>query len=150
MAIEHRSPAERLQSAAIAGSAAAAVAAVDHVVVNTTDADGASALYGGALGIRLALDKTFPEWGARLLFFRIGGITVEIAARLGEGGSGEPDRLWGISYRVPDAEAARARLSAAGFDVSEVRPGRKAGTRVCTVRGEPCGVASLLIGPAAA
>jgi hypothetical protein len=46
---------------------------------------------------------------------------------------------------VPDAEAARERLAAAGFDVSEVRPGAKPGTRVCTVRREAWGVPTLLI-----
>ena len=46
-----------------------------------------------------------------------------------------------------DADAARARLADTGFDVSEVRTGRKAGTRVFTVRGEPCGVPTLFIGP---
>ena len=36
-------------------------------------------------------------------------------------------------------------LTREGFDVSEVRSGRKPGTRVCTVNGEPNGVATLLI-----
>lgn len=142
-AIEHRSPPGRLPAAEPEGDPRAAVSGCDHVVVNTADADAASALYGGKLGLRLALDRSFPEWGVRLLFFRVGGITVEIAAPLGAGG--EPDRLWGISYRVPDVEAARARLAGLGFDVSEVRAGRRANSRVCTVRGEPCGVATLLI-----
>ncbi len=43
---------------------------------------------------------------------------------------------------------ARARVSAAGFDVSSVRAGFKPGTRVCTVRGRPLGVDTLLIEPA--
>jgi hypothetical protein len=46
---------------------------------------------------------------------------------------------------VPDAEAARARLLAAGLDVSEVRAGRKPGTRVLTLRGGTCGVPTLLL-----
>ena len=37
-----------------------------------------SALYGEQLGLRLALDKEFPERGMRLLFFRIAGVTVEL------------------------------------------------------------------------
>jgi catechol 2,3-dioxygenase-like lactoylglutathione lyase family enzyme len=117
-------------------------------VVRTRDADAAIALYGGALGLRLALDRSFPAWGVRLLFFRVGGVTVELAASLAEQAPGA-DRLWGFSWRVPDADAVRARLAAAGFDVSEVRPGRKPGTRVLTVRAPTHGVATLLLEPVA-
>jgi hypothetical protein len=46
---------------------------------------------------------------------------------------------------VPDAEAARARLAQAGFDVSEVRAGRKPGTRVLTLRDGTCSVPTLLL-----
>lgn len=142
-AIEHRSPADALPIAAIEGDAAAAVDGIDHVVVMTADAPAAIALYGERLGLRLAFDRTFPERGLRLLFFRIAGITVEIAAPLGA--SDGPDRFWGISYRVPDIDTARARIAAAGFDVSDVRTGHKPGTRVCTVRAGTHGVATLFI-----
>jgi hypothetical protein len=50
---------------------------------------------------------------------------------------------------VPEAQAARARLAGAGLDVSEVRPGRKPGTRVISVKDGTCGVPTLLIEPAA-
>ena len=115
------------------------------------------ALYGDGLGLRLALDRTFPKWGARLLFFRVGGITLEVAASIAtdEGDaeekplvSSERDRLSGLSFRVRDAGAARARLEASGFDVSEVRDGRKPGTRVFTVRDGTCGVPTLVLQPA--
>lgn len=142
-AIEHRSPADALPPAAISGAPAAAVDGIDHVVVMTADAAAAIALYGERLGLRLAFDRTFTERGVRLLFFRVGGITIELAAPIGAGDG--PDRFWGISYRIADIAAARARLAAAGFDVSEVRPGHKAGTQVCTVRRETHGVATLLI-----
>jgi catechol 2,3-dioxygenase-like lactoylglutathione lyase family enzyme len=145
--IEHTSPADRLPFAVSTEDESAAVSGVDHVVVHSSDPDGARALYGDKLGIRLALDKSFPDWGMRLLFFRVGGITVEIAAPLGAAPEAT-DRLWGISYQVPDVERAVARLRRDGFDVSEVRGGRKPRTRVATVRGEPCGVATLLIQPA--
>ena len=81
----------------------------------------------------------------RLVFFRIGGVTVELAAPLAGADREAADRLWGISYRTADVEAARRRIVREGFDVSEVRSGRKPGTRVCTVGGEPSGVATLLI-----
>ena len=39
--------------------------------------------------------------------------------------------------------------SQAGVDVSEVRTGRKPGTRVMTVRSGTCGVPTLLVQPSA-
>jgi catechol 2,3-dioxygenase-like lactoylglutathione lyase family enzyme len=147
-AIEHLSPADALPRAAIAGDPKGSVSGIDHVVVLSEDAEASRALYGDGLGLRLALDRRVPERSARLLFFRIGGITVEIGAALEPSRTPDaPDRLWGLAYAVADVERARERVGAAGFDVSEVRPGRKAGTRVCTVRGDPWGVATLLIGP---
>ncbi len=142
-AIEHQSPADTLPVAAVDGAPAAAVDGIDHVVVMTPDAAAAIALYGERLGLRLAFDRTFPDRGVRLLFFRVAGITVEIAAPLGAAGDG--DRFWGISYRVADIDAARARVAAAGFDISDVRTGHKPGTRVCTVRARTHGVATLFI-----
>jgi catechol 2,3-dioxygenase-like lactoylglutathione lyase family enzyme len=147
--IEHRSPADALPAAVPVAGEAAAVVACDHVVVQSTDADASRALYGDVLALRLALDRTFEDWGVRLLFFRVGHVTVEIAASLVQPDTGGMDRFWGISWRVPDLDAAHARLAAAGFDVSEIRTGRRPGTRVATVRAETPGVATLIIGPAA-
>jgi catechol 2,3-dioxygenase-like lactoylglutathione lyase family enzyme len=143
-AIQHLSSSDLLPPAERA--AASAVAGVDHVVVRTTDAEAARRLYGDRLGMRLALDRTFEKWGARLLFFRVGGLTLEVAASLRE--EADPsaaDRLWGIAYRVPDADAAWERLTEEGFDLSEVRQGRKPGTRVFTVRSKTHGVATLCL-----
>jgi catechol 2,3-dioxygenase-like lactoylglutathione lyase family enzyme len=144
-AIEHRSASDLLPGAVPVEDAASAVSGCDHVVVRTSDPERSSDLYGRLLGLRLALDKSFPEWGMRLLFFRIGGVTVEIAAPLTARNREDEDRLWGVSYRTADVEAARRRLAREGFDVTEVRAGRKPGTRVCTVNGEPTGVPTLLI-----
>jgi catechol 2,3-dioxygenase-like lactoylglutathione lyase family enzyme len=151
--IEHRSPPDALPLVEPA-EPAAAITGIDHVVVRSEAPEAVIRFYGEQLGLRLALDKTFEQWGARLLFFRVGGVTVEIAApakpkadptrRPVEPASAE-DECWGISWRVPDLEAARARLLAAGFDVSETRTGRRPDTRVCTVRAPTCGVATLLI-----
>ncbi|MEE8311952.1 MAG: hypothetical protein V3R77_06825, partial [Candidatus Binatia bacterium] len=87
------------------------------------------------------------DWGVRLQFFRVGGVTVEVASALESRGDGPSDQdvLWGLSYRVPDAEAARTRLAAQGLDVSEVRPGRRPDTRVLTVRSGTCGVPTLML-----
>jgi catechol 2,3-dioxygenase-like lactoylglutathione lyase family enzyme len=145
--IEHRSPPDALPAAAPIAGAQAAVAACDHVVVRSADADASRALYGDLLGLRLALDRRFEDWGVRLLFFRTGHLTVELAASLAQGDPAAPDQFWGISWRVPDLVAAHARLAAAGFDVSEIRTGRRPGTRVATVRSETHGAATLVIGP---
>jgi catechol 2,3-dioxygenase-like lactoylglutathione lyase family enzyme len=123
----------------------AAVSGLDHVVIRTPDPERATALYGARLALDMRLDRSNPAWGARLLFFRCGDLIVEVAHDLRTGVGDGPDRLWGLSWRVPDAEAARARLLAAGLDVSEVRAGRKPGTRVLTLRDGTCGVPTLLL-----
>lgn len=111
-----------------------AVEALDHVVVNTANPDRAAALYGARLGLRLALDRSNPDWDMRLQFFRTSDLTVELAHRLSAGVSEKPDRLWGLSWRVPDIEAAHARLADSGAHVTSIRQGRRPGSRVFTVR----------------
>lgn len=125
-------------------TAAAPITAMDHVVVSTGDPDRAAALYGARLGLDMALDRSHPDWG-RLMFFRCGDLIVEVAHH--PSGSLDParDRLRGLCWRVENADATRERLLSAGIDVSEVRIGRKPGTRVMTVRNGTCGVPTLLI-----
>ena len=55
------------------------------------------------------------------------------------------DRLYGVSYRVPQLPQWRSRLLAAGVDVSEIRAGMRPGTSVCTVRSGTAGVPTLLL-----
>ena len=146
--IQHLSPPEVLPPSTPLGVERAAVAGLDHVVVASPDLEGARRLYGDFLGLRLALDRSFETRGLRMLFFRVGGVTLEVVGRLGAPPhAAAPDRLDGLAWRTPDVDAARARLAAADFDVSEVRTGFKPGTRVCTVRDGTCGVPTLLIGP---
>lgn len=148
IAIQHEDP-EALPDAKPVGPADAGVTGIDHAVVQTADADAAIALYRDGLGLRLALDRSFPDWGMRLVFLRVGRVTVELAQPLANPGlATHTDLLWGLSWRVPDADAARTRLVAAGLEVSEVRPGRKPGTRVLSVKNGTCGVPTLLIEPA--
>jgi catechol 2,3-dioxygenase-like lactoylglutathione lyase family enzyme len=129
---------------------AGAVQALDHVVIDTANPDRAVALYGARLGLDFRLDRANPQWGSRLMFFRCGGAVVEISARLGGAASDAPDRLSGLAWRVTDPDAARARIAAAGFDVSEVRGGRKPGTRVFTVRSGVPGAPTLMLSATAA
>ncbi len=151
-AIEHRTPDDVLSEARPMADEAACIGGLDHAVVQTRDPEAAIHLYGEQLGLRLGLDREFPQWGSRLIFFRVGGVTVEIAARLKEDGeasaSRDRDWLWGLSWRVSDADAARARMAEAGLDVSDVRDGRKPGTKVFTVRGPTHGVPTLVKQPA--
>jgi catechol 2,3-dioxygenase-like lactoylglutathione lyase family enzyme len=146
-AIEHVSPPEALPPAALTVAGDAAVEALDHAVVQTTDPEAALRLYGSQLGLRLALDRRFEARGVRLQFFRVGGVTVEVASRLAADADATRDRLWGLAWRVPDADRVRARLVEAGFPVSAVRAGNKPGTRVCTVERDTCGVPTLMIAP---
>src|SRR5262249_8687610 len=128
----------------------AAVTGLDHVVIRTPNPDRAAALYGARLGLDMRLDRTNPAWAARLMVFRCGDLSVELAHDVAAGVSPAHDRLWGLSWRVPDAALAWARLRAAGVDVTELRPGRKPGTRVFTVRDRTCGVPTLMLEPSPA
>jgi catechol 2,3-dioxygenase-like lactoylglutathione lyase family enzyme len=127
-------------------STIASITAMDHVVIATADPERAAALYGARLGLDMALDRSHPDWG-RLMFFRCGDLIVEVVQRPGKDGAADKahDRLWGLSWRVADIEATRARLVSAGVDVSEVRAGRKPGTRVMSVRNGTCGIPTLLV-----
>lgn len=122
-----------------------AVVALDHVVINTANPERAVALYGARLGLDFRLDRSNPQWGSRLMFFRCGGAVVEIGARLSGEVSDAPDRLSGLAWRVAEPDAAQARLAKAGFDVSEVRSGRKPGTKVFTVRAGVPGAPTLML-----
>ena len=123
----------------------AAIAAMDHVVVMTNDAEACKTLFGEKFGIRLALDHTKPEWGVRQLFFRLGGVTIEVVEPLDKAKAPKADFLWGTAWKCTDINAVRARMVAEGADVSEVRKGRKKGTEIATVRPPTGGVPTLLI-----
>lgn len=124
----------------------AAVLALDHVVINTPNPDRALALYGARIGLDFKLERANPEWGSRLLFFKAGDPTVEIGASLrNQAPADGPDRATGMAWRVKDPIAAQARIAAAGFDVSEVRTGRKPGTRVFTIRSGIAGAPALML-----
>ena len=125
-------------------TSAAPVVGLDHIVVSTGDTERAAALYGARLGLDMALDRSHEDWG-HLMFFRCGDLIVEVVRRRDAGADQTHDQLWGLSWRVADIDATRERLVAAGIDVSEVRAGRKPGTRVMSVRDGTCGIATLLL-----
>lgn len=123
----------------------AAVSQLDHVVIRTPNAERAAADYGARLGLDLRLDRSNADWGVRQLFFHAGAAVIEFGASLKVPPSDSPDSSGGFAWRVVDADAARARIAAAGFDVSEVRTGRKPGTRVFTVRAGVPAAPALMI-----
>ena len=122
----------------------AAILGLDHVVVSTEDPERVAALYGARLGLDLALDRSHQDWG-RLMFFRCGDLIVEFVCRPVAGGDQHNDKLWGLSWRVADIEATRARLVAAGIGATEVRAGRKPGTRVMSLRDGTCGIQTIVM-----
>jgi catechol 2,3-dioxygenase-like lactoylglutathione lyase family enzyme len=119
--------------------------AVDHIVLQTRDADDCIRLFRDDLGLRLALDQTAPEFGGRMLFFRHGKLTLEVIQSLES--PPERDIIWGITYLCKDIAGTLALLDQRGVAHSEVRTGRKPGTRVATVRSHCLGIPTLLIGP---
>jgi catechol 2,3-dioxygenase-like lactoylglutathione lyase family enzyme len=124
------------------------VLGLDHVVITTEDPERAAVLYSARLGLDMLLDRTHQDWG-HLMFFRCGDLIVEVVKRPVAGGDQTHDRLWGLGWRVADIDAARARLREAGIETSEVRLGRKPGTRVMNVRSGTCGIQTLILQPAA-
>ena len=115
-------------------------------MVRTPNPERAIALYAGRLGLDLRLDRSNPDWGSRLLFFRCGDLVVEIAHDLKKGVSDAPDQLWGLSWRTPDIAKANERLKKAGVEVSEPRNGRRPGTQVFTVQSHTANVPTIVIG----
>lgn len=115
--------------------AAGAVGALDHVVINARSGDRALALWGARLGLDLRLDRSNPAWGARQMFFACGALVMEVVMRLGEAETADrPDRFSGLAWRAADAATVQDRLQGLGFNVSEVRTGRKPGTLIFTLR----------------
>ncbi len=129
-----------------AGRAGADIAGLDHVVVRTPNAERAVALYGGRLGLDLRLDRARPDIGVRQLFFVVGGLVVEVVQSLKESAGDGPDSIWGLAWRSRDIEASQARMQSAGIAVSNIRDGRKAGSRVFTPKSHTGDVPTLIIG----
>ena len=129
-----------LPMAEVTGSGA--VSAIDHVVVQTKSAEAAKNFYGAQLGLRLALEQHVPDWGGTQLFFRTNSMSVEVLATEK---AGDEDNLWGLALKTDDIVAAQKRMSDAGINISDVREGRKPGTKVCTAKSHVCDVPTLLI-----
>ncbi|MDA9010967.1 VOC family protein [Gammaproteobacteria bacterium] len=116
---------------------------LDHLVINTNDADGFIEIYKDIFGIRLALDKHIEHWDKRMLFFRLNQTTLEVVEKKDDLAS--HDSLWGLAWDVIDIEKVHKRLSTQGIDISSIKDGIKENTRVATIKSHTHGVPTLLI-----
>ena len=128
------------------------ISALDHVALAVRDLDAAVQAYRRLLGRE-------PNWiggdgGARHAWFQLPDMALDVIAPQGEGAFGDTIRahldargegIWAIAFTTPDIEAAHARIASAGFDVSDVKTGRKPGTRVFTVRAGVAAAPALVI-----
>ena len=116
---------------------------LDHVVINTNDADGFINVYKDTFNIRLALDKFVDEWKSRILFFRLNKTTIEVIEKKNDE---EPkDSLWGLSWEVDNIEEAHKRLEKAGVEITPIKKGIKENTMVATIKSHTHNVPTLLI-----
>jgi catechol 2,3-dioxygenase-like lactoylglutathione lyase family enzyme len=120
-----------------------AINRLDHLVINTNDADGFIEIYKDTFGIRLALDKYIEHWNKRMLFFRLNQTTLEVVEKKDD--LAPHDSLWGLAWSVADIDEAHKRLSSAGVDISSIKDGIKENTRVATIKSHTHGVPTLLI-----
>ena len=116
---------------------------LDHVVINTQNADDFISIYRDVYKIRLALDKTIEHWKRRMLFFRTNATTIEV---IEEKDKKEPaDELWGLAWEVDSIEDAHKRLVSNNVEVTPIKEGLKKGTMVATIKSHTCNVPTLLI-----
>ena len=122
---------------------ASKVKKLDHVVINTKDADNFIHIYKDVYKIRLALDKTIEHWKRRMLFFRTNATTIEVIED--KDGKESADELWGLAWEVDSIEDAHKRLVSNKVEVSPIKDGLKKGTLVATIKSHTCNVPTLLI-----
>ena len=116
---------------------------LDHVVINTQDADNFIHIYKDVYKIRLALDKTIEHWKRRMLFFRTNATTIEVIEEKDKKESA--DELWGLAWEVDSIEDAHKRLVSNNVKVTPIKEGLKKGTLVATIKSHTCNVPTLLI-----
>jgi catechol 2,3-dioxygenase-like lactoylglutathione lyase family enzyme len=119
------------------------ISKLDHVVINTNDADGFINIYKNIFNIRLALDKVIEHWNTRILFFRLNKTTIEVVEQNHK--EVEPDKLWGLAWGVKSIKDAHARLIKEGVEVTEIKQGIKEDTLVATIKSHTNNVPTLLI-----
>ena len=119
------------------------VSKVNQLVIQTEDPDTIKEIFEGKLSIRLALDKTFKKWAGRMLFFRLGGVTLEVI----EGKDiKQNSEYFGIGWHADNYNKCYDNLINDGFRLSEIRAGRKEGTLVSTLKEPILNIPTILIG----
>ena len=116
---------------------------LDHVVINTNNADSFIETYRDVFKIRLALDKTIEHWNSRMLFFRLNKTTIEVIER--PNNEKPTDALWGLAWEVESIEDTHKRLVSEGVEVSDIKDGLKENTLVATVKSHTHNVPTLII-----
>lgn len=116
---------------------------LDHVVINTNNADSFIETYRDVFKIRLALDKTIEHWNSRMLFFRLNKTTIEVVER--PNNEKPKDTLWGLAWEVESIEDTHKRLVSEGVEVSDIKAGLKENTLVATVKSHTHNVPTLII-----
>ena len=116
---------------------------LDHVVINTNDADGFIKIYKDTFKMRLALDKVIEHWQKRMLFFRLNQTTIEVIEQEDDLPPG--DQMWGLAWEVKDIEKAHERITAEGIEVTPIQKGVKEKTLVATIKSHNHNVPTLLI-----
>ena len=116
---------------------------LDHVVVNTNDANGFIDIYRDTFNIRLALDRVIEHWKTRMLFFRLNKTTIEVVEQ--KHNHENPDKLWGLAWEVESIKEAHERLTNDGIEITEVKKGIKENTLVATIKSHTNNVPTLLI-----
>lgn len=116
---------------------------LDHVVINTNNADSFIETYRDVFKIRLALDKTIEHWNSRMLFFRLNKTTIEVVER--PNNEKPKDTLWGLAWEVESIKDTHKRLLSEGVEVSDIKAGLKENTLVATVKSHTHNVPTLII-----
>lgn len=116
----------------------------NQIIIYTPDIEYLRNLFTEKLGIRLALDKVFNfgEKDIRMMFFRIGGVTLEVI----ENPDSESLSYGGVGWHSENISKCHKRLIDSNFELSEIRKGRKPGTVVATIRNAPLKMPTIIIG----
>ena len=116
----------------------------NQIIIYTPDMEYLRNLFTEKLGIRLALDKVFNfgEKDIRMMFFRIGGVTLEVI----ENPDSESLSYGGVGWHSENISICHKRLIDSNFELSEIRKGRKPGTVVATIRNAPLKMPTIIIG----
>ena len=81
-----------------------------------------------------------------MLFFRAGKLTLEVIES--DRDSTAANFFWGIAFGCKDISQMSGILAQRGVALSDIRDGRKPGTRVATIKSHCLGIPTLLIEPA--